>query len=331
MDFSPTKVLADHGLTGSYQVHIYPTALVCDRRAHQIYVGFPKRELDKILGDQYPGGATFIGDDLAIIPAQDKENPGGLEGLAWVVRRLMGPGGCPWDIAQTHESLKKYLIEEAYELFEAIDADDPEAMAEELGDVLLQPLMHAEIFHRTSDLGIREIADRAAAKLIRRHPHVFGDVKAETPEDVLANWDSIKRQEKADSGKPRSILAGIAPSLPALMLAMEVSKRAARSGFEWPDMDSVWEKFREEETEFREALESGDGAQISAELGDLLFTLVNLARWAKVDPEESLRTMVRRFRRRFELMEESANRPLVELSPEEWDAAWNAAKSAELK
>ncbi len=328
MPESPRELLERHRLTGSYQVHIHPVVLTCDRRAHQIFYGFSATQLADIVQDQFPIGTTVIGDNPAIIPAQDSENPGGLAGLDWVVRRLMGPGGCPWDIAQTHESLKKYLIEESYELIAAIDDGDLNAMAEELGDVLLQPLMHAEIERRAGRQSITQIADLASEKLIRRHPHVFGDAVAHTPEDVLARWDSIKRAERAEAGKPGSILTGIPASLPALMLAMEISKRAARAGFEWPDMDSVWEKFHEEEREFREALESGDTEHIAAELGDLLFTVVNLARWAKIDPEDALRTMAQRFRRRFELMGQSAGKPLTDLSPEEWDLAWNAAKSA---
>lgn len=265
--------------------------------------------------------------EIVVVPASETEHAGGLVGLAQIVDRLLGPGGCPWDQAQTHESLKKYLLEESYELIQAIDDGDESAMKEELGDVLLQPLMHTQIKRLEGKWGIEEVANQINAKLIRRHPHVFGDVQADTPEEVLKNWDAIKRQEKGEKLESTSTLSGVPVAMPALMLAMEISKRAARSGFEWPDMEGVWEKFREEENEFREALVEGNRQRISEELGDLLFTVVNLARWSKVDPEDALRTMVERFRKRFMAMEEMSPKPLNDLSTEEWDELWNQAKA----
>lgn len=319
---SAESLLARLGLTGPYQVHIAPIVLAVDQRAHQVFIGFGP-ELASRLKQVY--GEEFAVSDPYVVPARDQIHAGGLSGLVQVVDRLLGPSGCPWDIAQNHQTLKKYLLEESYELFEAIDSDDREAMLEELGDVLLQPLMHSQIRRRDGDWGIEEVAREITDKLIRRHPHVFGEESADTPEQVLKNWDAIKRQEKG--AEPASILAGIPSSMPALMLAMEVSKRAARAGFEWSDIDGVWDKFHEEEQEFRTALESGSQEEQMAELGDLLFTVVNLARWAKIDPEDSLRQMVSRFRSRFESMEALAVTPLGELSPEEWDRLWNAAKS----
>lgn len=244
--------------------------------------------------------------------------------LAHVVDRLLGPGGCPWDIEQTHESLKKYLIEESYEVLDAIDSGDISKLKEELGDLLLQPLMHTQIEERDSDWGIDEVARLLREKLVRRHPHVFGDLSVADADEVLRNWDRIKQLEK--SSEPQSILAGVPRGMASLLRAHEISKRAARSGFEWGDLDGVFDKLREEETELKEALKTGDRNHIESEIGDLLFTMVNIARWAKVEPEEALRKMLNRFSDRFVLMEKNADKPLRELSASEWDDLWNASK-----
>jgi tetrapyrrole methylase family protein/MazG family protein len=251
--------------------------------------------------------------------------PRPLDGLADICDRLLGPGGCPWDQAQTHETLKKHLIEEAYEVLDAIDSGSSAALCEELGDLLLQPVLHAQMRKiRTGEWDIDDVARGINDKLIRRHPHVFGTTSVGDADEVLRNWDRIKRSEKSDSG---SILDGVPRSLPALLRAMEVSQRAVRAGFEWPDLQGVFEKLREEESELREAIEGGSEERIADELGDLLFTVVNIARWAKVDPEEALRRMVDRFTGRFVAMERMAAKPLPELSPEEWDELWNRAKA----
>jgi tetrapyrrole methylase family protein / MazG family protein len=330
MPESIESILERNSLTGPYQVHISPQILVIDQRAHQIFRGFQDdfQTLLSHLNRSYNPQIESEPTDLLIIPAQDQEHPGGLAGLVHIVDRLLGPGGCPWDQVQTHESLKKYLLEESYELIEAIDTNDERGMQEELGDVLLQPLMHTQIKRLEGKWGVEEVANQINAKLIRRHPHVFGDTSAETPEEVLKNWDKIKRQEKNEQSKPESTLSGVPKAMPALMLALEISKRAARAGFEWPNMAGVWEKFHEEEVELREALGTGDKTRISDELGDLLFTVVNLARWAKIDPEDALRTMVERFRHRFITMESLSNKPLADLSPQEWDVLWNQAKKS---
>lgn len=330
MPESAESILSQHNLSGPYQVHIAPMILVIDQRAHQIFLGFQNdfENLLTHLSHTYGEILEATPSNLYVIPARDQEHPGGLNGLVHIVDRLLGPGGCPWDQAQTHDSLKKYLLEESYELIEAIDQQDEPGMQEELGDVLLQPLMHTQIKRLEGKWGIEEVANQINAKLIRRHPHVFGDVTADTQEEVLKNWDAIKRQEKGEKSEPTSTLSGIPKAMPALMLAMEVSKRAARSGFEWPNIEGVWEKFREEEAEFRVALANESKDAQAGELGDLLFTVVNLARWANLDPEDSLRTMVERFRHRFTTMESLSLKPLSELTPEEWDDLWNQAKQA---
>jgi tetrapyrrole methylase family protein/MazG family protein len=242
-----------------------------------------------------------------------------------VVDRLLAPGGCPWDQAQTHDTLKRHLIEEAYELIEAIESGDAERLIEELGDVLLQPVMHAQIAARNGHWDIEAVARAVTEKLVRRHPHVFGSVEAKDADEVLHNWDEIKRQEKGTSG--RSALDGVPRSMPALSRAFEISKRAARLGFEWHDLDGVWTKLAEEEKELWAAVEKGTG--VPEELGDLLFTIVNIARWLKVDPEEALRKMVDRFQERFATMESLAGRPLKELNLDDWDELWTKAKAAQ--
>lgn len=246
-----------------------------------------------------------------------------LDRLVEITDRLLGPGGCPWDQAQTHESLKKHLLEEAYEVLDAIDSGDPERLKEELGDLLLQPVLHAQMEKAAGGWDIEAVAEAISDKLVRRHPHVFGDVEAADAEEVLRNWDRIKQMEK---GEPESILAGVPRGMASLLRAHEISKRAARVGFEWPNIEAVFDKLREEESELREAIADGDVGRIESEIGDLLFTAVNLARWAKIEPEESLRKMLDRFTDRFQEMERQAERPLLELSPEEWDELWERSK-----
>lgn len=250
--------------------------------------------------------------------------PSELDRLVEITDRLLGPGGCPWDRAQTHETLKKHLVEETYEVLDAIDAGDLDRLKEELGDLLMQPVLHAQIEQAAGGWGIEDVARAINEKLIRRHPHVFGDATAEDPEEVLRNWDRIKREEKGN--EPASILAGVPRAMPALLRAFAISKRAARAGFEWPDLEAVFDKLREEENELREAVESGEAARIESEVGDLLFTAVNLARWTGVEPEEALRRMLDRFTDRFQRMEQAAGQDLAALAPAEWDALWEEAK-----
>lgn len=251
-------------------------------------------------------------DDALIVPMHP------LEELLCLVDRLLGPGGCPWDQAQTHESLKRHLLEEAYEVLDAIDSASPEKLREELGDLLLQPLMHGQI---AAQFDTRSVASAIVDKLIRRHPHVFGELVVADSDEVLQNWDRIKKSEKEG---PTSLLEGVPSGMASLLRAHEVSKRAARVGFEWPDLDAVWAKLEEEVAEIRAASSEEDRA---SEIGDLLFTVVNLARWYQVEPEEALRQMVNRFSSRFRSMEASASKPLPLLTFEEWDELWEAAKA----
>jgi tetrapyrrole methylase family protein/MazG family protein len=249
-------------------------------------------------------------------------------GLVHVVARLRGPGGCPWDREQTHETLRPYLLEEAYEVLDAINTGDDAKLCEELGDVLLQVVLHAQLAHEGSRFDIQDVVAQQCEKLVRRHPHVFGDLQVADSDEVLRNWERIKAEENSHAPR-QSVMDGVVPSLPALVFAMEVSKRAVKVGFEWPDLNGVLDKFREEQAELAEAIAQGDRARVEAEIGDLLFTLVNIARHLKVDAEQALHAMVRRFIVRFQQMEAMAReqgKPLEQLSLEEWDALWEAAK-----
>jgi tetrapyrrole methylase family protein/MazG family protein len=248
--------------------------------------------------------------------------------LVEVMARLRGEGGCPWDREQDHHTLKRYLIEECYETIEAIDADDLDALCEELGDVLLQVVFHAQLETETGMFTIEDVIERLVDKLIRRHPHVFGEVSVEDSEEVLRNWERIKKAEKGE-GWRESALDGVPSSLPALMRALEISKRAVRVGFEWERFEDVLAKAQEEIGELRRAIAEKRPEEIQAEIGDLLFTIVNVARWQKVDPEEALRQMVIRFSARFRHMEKAAQRQqrsLSEMTMAELDALWESAK-----
>ena len=270
---------------------------------------------------------TFLADKPLPVDAAILIPSSPLDQLVYVVDRLLGPGGCPWDQAQTHTTLKKYLLEEAYEVLDAIDSGDPDQLQEELGDLILQPVLHGQISKANGGFDTQMAARGIVDKLIRRHPHVFGDVNVADADEVLRNWDKIKQTEKGQV--KASILSGVPKGMASLLRAHEVSKRAARSGFEWPNVDSVFDKLHEEEEELKVAMQDGDIDAIESEIGDLLFTAVNIARWNKVEPEEALRKMLNRFTARFMHMESLTLRDLKDLTPQEWDDLWNQAKLAQ--
>lgn len=260
--------------------------------------------------------------------------------LAAIMDRLRDPGGCPWDAAQTLESLKPYLIEEAYEVLDVMGRpagpgglSQPEARehCEELGDLLLQVVFQARLRREQGAFGIDDVIDAICDKLVRRHPHVFGDAKATTPEEALANWERRKEAEKGR--KPGGSLAGVPRTLPALLRAQRTSEKAAALGFDWPDHHGVADKVREELDEALEAAEAGDRIGAAREIGDLLFAVVNLARRLEVDAEESLRQGADRFVARFRAMEEIlAERGAGAASDADMDtlnAAWEEAKLRE--
>jgi len=250
----------------------------------------------------------------------------GIARLLAVVERLRGAGGCPWDREQTLQSLKRYAIEESYELLDAVDSGDPERHREELGDVLLQVALHAQIRKEEGRFTFDDVAAALADKLIRRHPHVFGAVKAETSREVLQNWEAIKAGEK--QGGP-SALEGIPRHLPALQKAERVQSRAARLGFDWPDARGALDKIGEETEELREAIRREASEQIAEEIGDLLFSIVNVCRFLHVHPEEALERTTAKFIARFREVERRAaeqGRQLKDCTLAEMDAWWEAAK-----
>ena len=242
--------------------------------------------------------------------------------------RLRGEGGCPWDREQTLNTLKPYLIEESYELIDAVDSGDLDRHREELGDVLLQVLLHSRIREEEGAFTFSDVAETLADKLIRRHPHVFGNVHADTPEAVLKNWEAIKSAETKDDD--RCVIDGIPKHLPALQKAQRVQSRVARVGFDWPDIEGVWAKIEEEIQEAREAIASHDERRIEEELGDLLFSVVNLGRHKGVNAEAALQATAARFMDRFRRMEQRIRRSggsLETCTPTELDREWEAVKA----
>jgi ATP diphosphatase len=281
--------------------------------------------------------------------------------------RLRAPGGCPWDREQTFDTIKPYTLEETYEVLEAIDNRDWDELSGELGDLLLQVLFYAEMSKEQGTFSIDDVLEKLSAKLIGRHPHVFGDVQAETSSEVLRNWEAIKAQEKkkrlaAGGGKsakeneqPDSVLGGVSPAMPALLEGHKLSSRAARVGFDWPSVDGLFDKLHEETEELREQLKeypapgprptlrgiAGSGeaqipenlrARMEEEVGDLFFVLVNIARYLSLDPESALKKTNRKFKRRFQWMEEqlrASGRTPEQATTEELENLWQQAKTRE--
>ncbi|NPA06169.1 MAG: nucleoside triphosphate pyrophosphohydrolase [Chloroflexi bacterium] len=248
-----------------------------------------------------------------------------------LIARLRAPDGCPWDRKQTHQSLRKHLLEETYEVLEALDRNDPDALREELGDLLLQIVLHTQIAVEEGEFTMPQVLKTVHDKIIRRHPHVFGDVKVKDADEVLRNWEAIKRKEKAAKGEsqsPASVLDGLPKVLPALAQAQALQRKVAEVGFDWPDIQGVWDKVHEELNEVREA----QGEALAREVGDLLFAVVNLARHLGVDAESALREANQRFARRFREVERRAlarGQELAHMSLEEMDALWDEAKREE--
>lgn len=284
--------------------------------------------------------------------------------------KLRAPGGCPWDREQTFDSIKPYTLEETYEVLEAIDSRDWPELTGELGDLLLQVLFYAEMAKEEQRFTIDDVLDRLSNKLVDRHPHVFGDVKAETSADVLRNWEALKAEEKkkrleagggkqakADEAPPESVMAGVSSKVPALLEAFKISSRAAHVGFEWPRIEGLFDKLEEETEELRENLRelpepprppqrgvAGSSgakpvpehlrARIEDEVGDMLFTLVNVARYLSLDPESALRKTNRKFRKRFRWMEDrlrEKGRSLADVPLEEMESLWQQSKQQEAR
>jgi tetrapyrrole methylase family protein/MazG family protein len=245
-----------------------------------------------------------------------------------IVRRLRAPGGCPWDREQTHKSLLNCLLDETYEFFEAVEENDTAHMKEELGDLFMQVVLHAQMAAERGDFDMEQVAAGISEKIVRRHPHVFGDATVSSTSEVLRNWEAIKRAEAGKETRTH-VVDGIPESLPALFRAEKVQRRVARVGFDWPDMAPVLDKVEEEFREFREAVAAGDTAHAEEELGDILFALVNVARHRKICAEDALRLTVRKFERRFRYVEDSlkrAGKSFSETTLEEMDGFWEESK-----
>jgi MazG family protein len=264
------------------------------------------------------------------------------EKLVALQERLLAPDGCPWDREQTHESLRTYLIEEAYEVLDALESGDPDKFAEEMGDLLLQIIFHSELAARAGRFDIGDVIERVHTKMVRRHPHVFGKDKARTAAQVLKNWEHLKaeerRMDRADRGlkysaatqeHDPSLLDGIPRSLPAILEAYQLTRRAARVGFDWTNIAGVLDKLREETGELETEIAAGNRAAVESEVGDLLFAAVNVARFLKLDPEIALKKANRKFIDRFRQMETRSaaeGRKLADLNAAELDALWEQAK-----
>ena len=261
------------------------------------------------------------------------DSPGVLfQRLLDLMKRLREPGGCPWDREQTPSSLKPFLIEEAYEVLEAIEAGRSPAVREELGDLLFQIVFHARMAEEAGLFDFGGVVDAITAKLIRRHPHVFGDAAVGTANEALVQWEAIKQREAEERGQRRSLLDGVPRALPSLLRAQRVQSKAARVNFDWPDARAAWAKVEEEIREAADALASGDPERIREELGDALFSLVNVARLSSLDADDALHGAIEKFRRRFTDMEaELAARgtSVSAVSPDELERSWEAAKAGE--
>jgi tetrapyrrole methylase family protein / MazG family protein len=245
------------------------------------------------------------------------------DALAAIIARLRGPDGCPWDKEQTHQTLRGNLLSESYEVLEALDNGDRAELCEELGDLLLQIVLHAQIAKDNGEFEIGDVIKSITTKLIHRHPHIFGSRKVKDAKEVMHNWEELKSEEREEG---KSMLAGVPRQMPALAYAYEISRRAVRVGFEWENIEGVLDKLAEEVREIKDA---GSQAEKEQEIGDLLFTLVNFARWEGVDPETALREANRKFYKRFACMEELCRkngRKLTGLSLKEWDELWEEAK-----
>ena len=264
------------------------------------------------------------------------------EDLVGLQIRLLAPNGCPWDREQTHESLRTYLIEEAYEVLDALESGDPDKFAEELGDLLLQIIFHSQLASQAGRFNVGDVIERVHTKMVRRHPHVFGTDKANSAADVLKNWEQLKAEERrqdrvarglsdadASGEKSASLLSGIPRTLPAVMEAYQLTRRASRVGFDWPNISGVLEKLREEIQELEAEIANGNAAKIESEAGDLLFSVVNVVRFLKLDPEIALKKANRKFIERFRDMETdaaSAGKKLADMNAGELDELWNSAK-----
>ncbi|OGI06138.1 MAG: nucleoside triphosphate pyrophosphohydrolase [Candidatus Margulisbacteria bacterium GWF2_35_9] len=245
-----------------------------------------------------------------------------------IVTKLLSPDGCPWDREQTHETLKNYLIEEAYEFVEAVEENDNSKMEEELGDILFHVVIHAAIAEKTNKFSLKSVTEKISEKMIRRHPHVFGDTQVSSVEEVWTNWDKIKRTETKKKDK-ESLLRSVPKNLPALLRAEKIQKRAARVGFDWDHINPVLDKIEEEMNELKEVVALNDKPKMIEEMGDYLFSIVNLCRKMDIDPEDALQMANKKFIQRFSSVEGKLiknNKEMIHATMEEMDELWEKVK-----
>lgn len=289
---------------------------------HRVFIVDGGKMKEESLGE-FGEGDDFESTCLYIPPLSEGM---GFEAFQEIVAHLRAPDGCPWDKEQTHASLRTHLLEESYETLSAIDSGDKAGMREEFGDLLLQIMLNSQIANEEGDFNVNAVVKGIYDKIIRRHPHVFGDVQVDGVNGVLQNWEKLKEKERSAKKEEKGLLDGVPAALPALIQAQEYQVRAARVGFDWPEIEGVLEKIAEEIQEVKEA---GEPHHVAEELGDLLFALVNLARWKKVDAESALRSTNLKFKTRFAHIEAGAkkqDRNLSELSLDEMEAFWQEAK-----
>ena len=289
---------------------------------HAVYIVEGGKMKDEKLGE-----LDNNGEDVCLyVPALGEGTS--FESFAEIIAHLRAPeDGCPWDLKQTHESLRKHLLEESYEAISAIDSGDFESMREEFGDMLLQVVLQAQVANDEQQFNVNQVIHGIHSKIVRRHPHVFGDVQLDGVDGVLANWEKLKEKERKDNGQhEKGLLDGVPLALPALSQAQEYQDRAARVGFDWPEIEGVLDKIKEETEEIKTA---ETDFELASEIGDLFFAIVNLARWKKVDAESALRGTNMKFKKRFAYVEQGAKkqaRNLFDLTLEEMDALWNESK-----
>ena len=256
-------------------------------------------------------------------------NDSAFKKLTEIVDTLMGENGCPWDKVQTRESLKPYLVEEVYETLEALDGNNPEEIKDELGDLLYQILFHAKISENRNEFNIKDVVESISEKMVRRHPHVFQEGSLETPEQVVTQWEEIKKQEKNNAHR-ESVLDGVPKNLPGLLRAQKLQKKAAKHGFDWDEITAVFDKLDEEIKEFKEAVLKKKNTDIQSEIGDIIFVITNIAKFYKVDAEEALRSTNNKFIKRFQYIEqklEGKGKTLKDSPLEEMERYWQEAKN----
>ena len=298
-------------------------------QVHGVFIVSEGKMKEERLGEL--GNGDFSDSSCLYLPSLGEGTS--FESFAEIVSHLRAPDGCPWDKKQTHQTLRKHLLEESYETLAAMDENNSADMREEFGDLLLQVVLNAQVASESDTFSMTLVVKDIYDKIVRRHPHVFGDVEVNGVDGVLQNWEKIKEQERKDNGvgkKEKGLLDGLPTALPALTQALEYQDRAARVGFDWPEIDGVLDKVREEIEEIKQAQNIDE---VAAELGDLFFVLVNLARWRKVDAESALRGTNIKFKKRFAYVEQGAKkqgRNLSDMTLEEMDALWNKAKKLKL-